>query len=190
MRDRRELHLHCSCRIKSSFGLSVFWLASWTGRCPWLLVLLQRSSIPAIPTLPRVKERNAQTHAHTGSLWCVCVSVCEHLFRIRHLASFGRAGFTNEAPWTVICLDADQYPSRRTDQKQRKVQPLNFTVQYASLLLIIFTHTHRTHTQTMWISLCRSNIPESNFFLWFSVRIEIHCRLNWTLSPDCCNTPQ
>lgn len=56
---------------------------------------------------------HAHTHTHMGSLWCVCVSVCEHLFRIRHLASFGRTGCTIEAPWTVISLAADQYPSRQ-----------------------------------------------------------------------------
>lgn len=86
------------------------------------------------------REKYTDIYTHTGSLWCVCVSVCEHLFRIRHLASFGRADFTNEAPWTVICLDADQYPSRQADQKQRKVRTLNFPVEYASLLPIIFTH--------------------------------------------------
>lgn len=122
---------------------------------------------------PSPSRKDIQTHAHTGSLWCVCVAVCEHLFRIRHLASFGRADFTNEAPWTVICLDADQQPSRRTDQKQSKVETFNLTAQYAFLLLIIFPHKPwDPQHATIWISDCWSNIPESNFFSCFQLEMK------------------
>lgn len=76
MRDRRELHLNYSCGIKSSFGLSVFWLASWTGRCPWLLVLLQRSSIPATLTLPLVKEKGIHRCTRTRGVPPACLCFC------------------------------------------------------------------------------------------------------------------
>ena len=80
MRVRRELHLHCGGSIKSSFGLSVFWLASWTGRCPRLLVLLQRGSVPAILTFPPGKERESAhvlTHtARTHTVPPVCLCFC------------------------------------------------------------------------------------------------------------------
>ena len=102
----------------------------------------------------RGEYTHTRTHTHTGSLWCVCVSVCEHLFRIRHLASFGRAGFTNEAPWTVICLDADQYPSWQTDQKQRK----SATLELRSPICIpvaYYIHTQKhTHTHTQELTAC------------------------------------
>ena len=120
----------------------------------------------------RGEYTHTRTHTHTGSLWCVCVSVCEHLFRIRHLASFGRAGFTNEAPWTVICLDADQYPSWQTDQKQRKSATLELrspicipVAYYIHTQKHTHTHTHRSSQRaTIRISLRWLNIPASDFF--------------------------
>lgn len=117
------------------------------------------------------REKYTDTYTHTGSLWCVCVSVCEHLFRIRHLASFGRADFTNEAPWTVICLDADQYPSRQADQKQRKVRTLNFQSNMHPCCLL-YPHTKSQHA-TIWISVCSSHIPESYFFFSPCFRLEL-----------------
>lgn len=148
--------------MKSSSGLSVFWLASWTRRCPWLLVLLRRGPLPAV--FPhRLGKRQGETHksihAYTHCLSLRRICVCEHLFQIRHLAPSGGAGFTDRPLWTVTCLESGRYLSQQPDQKQKTKQknehPSNITAQWAFCLLSSHASTHSMkayeYVSTDWI---------------------------------------
>lgn len=163
MRDRTELHLEHLCEMKSSSGLSVFWLALWTGRCPWLLVLLRRGPLPAV--FPRrLDKRRGKTHksihayTHWRSLRCICV--CEHLFRIRHLAPSGGVGFTDRLFRTVTYLDAGRKPitARRSEAKEKNTPRTSQPTEH-------FAYYPRTQAHTAWKHMNMSPLIEYSSFL-------------------------
>lgn len=185
-----ELHLHCSCRIKSSFGLSVFWLASWTGRYPWLLVLLQCSPLPASFTLlPKKGQAHKCIHIYTqgpsGVFVFLFVSICSES-GTWHLWG-GQASPTRPPGLSHVWMQTSTHHGKLI---KSVAQCLNYTVQNASLLLIIFIHKH-TQEITAWNHmnippLHLLNIPENIFFPlvfswnWNSLQVKLDafcCRL-------------
>lgn len=167
--------------MKSSSGLSVFWLAFVDrGDAHGCLVLLRRGPLPAVFPLRRTQKTGGKhtnpymhthTHTHWGSLRCVCV--CEHLFWIRYLAPSRWAGGGSRLPLrTVACLDAGRVPITATwsDEEEEKKTPLEHHSP-VNILLIILAHKH-TQQEGTWICLHWLNIPDSSFLV-----------LVWNLNP-------
>ncbi len=141
-----------------------------------------------------VKEENTHTRTRTAThgVPLVCLSFCLWAF------------VPNQAPG--IFWESWTHRRGPLDCHMSRCRPIPITANWSKakasttlelhspicipVAYYIHTQTHsgRHSVQHMNISPL-IKYSRKLFFLLFSVRIEIHCRLNWTLPPDCCNTP-